>query len=228
MAQVVGDQMGVDHVEDDMRNADQKIIEVRDKEEYFEKQLYTYYCHCSQIAMISDTLMHRMPLRKRDGARVIDPALTTAQIYVENGDTVYVRRPEGLEQQYRKNCKKCAVPLFYQHPFNLNFTFIFDNALLSAKQMGGVSESNEEPLKKVTLTKQIRNQGKVGSVTVSTVEEDEDEIEAHESAESYSINAKIIEAQMKRKGMKQKSKLEAAVEAERKKAESKRGTLFGC
>ncbi|KAK6042568.1 hypothetical protein COOONC_19928 [Cooperia oncophora] len=56
-----------------------RLVDIDDREEYF-------------MAMISDCLLIRMPLRKRDGARVIDPERTTAKTFSAQGDTVYVQR----------------------------------------------------------------------------------------------------------------------------------------
>ncbi|KIH44403.1 hypothetical protein ANCDUO_25572 [Ancylostoma duodenale] len=81
----------ISHVEDD-KNGESRLVDIDDREEYFVKPLYTYYCNCGQMAMISDSLLIRMPLRKRDGARVIDPDRTTAKTFSTTGDTVYVQR----------------------------------------------------------------------------------------------------------------------------------------
>ncbi|CAI5444708.1 unnamed protein product [Caenorhabditis angaria] len=224
------DGLEVAHVEDDRGvQGDAAIIDVDDREEYFVKPLYTYYCTCGEMAMISDTLICRMPLRKRDLARVIAPERTTAKIFATQGDSVYIKRNCGLEQQYRKICKSCKVPLFYQHPTNMACTFIFNDALLSAQEVGGFSGNNEEQrAKKIVMKRNVKNQGKSGSVTVSTMEgEEEDELEARETAQSYTMNARIVHDTLKRKGiMNGKFVTPNDVPSSSSEAKKKRGTLL--
>lgn len=122
------------------------------------------------------------------------------------------------------------MPIFYRHDPNSGNTFILRHALVKTKNDIHLNlDSNSAKVvsnesEKVMVTRHTKNMGKFSSVTVSTIDEEEDEIEAvclnhfgpsrlniltlmyyilllqREIADSYANNARIIEKQLQRKG----------------------------
>ncbi|XP_017132188.1 STING ER exit protein [Drosophila elegans] len=164
-------------------------------------------------------------------------------------------RGNAIEKQYRYKCRSCNLPLYYRHSPDSQVTFIMFNALirnkgesplsqlLSSELKGSAKAAAAKPTssagggedsgivdasgKKVMVTRHTKNMGKFSSVTVSTIDEEEDEIEAREIADSYANNARIIEKQLQRKGGKLsdvgiKGKTEDAPPPQKK----QRGTLL--
>ncbi|XP_037049410.1 UPF0428 protein CG16865 [Bradysia coprophila] len=181
----------------------------KDQEEYNEeKPLNIYYCLCGQMSLILDCYIDKLPLRKTDGARVLDSAHHAYKLTCDVGETVHIRREAGIEKQFRLKCKICSLPLYYRHDRDSKVTFIIKRAIVQSKNENQLSSvdilkqmtaSSQQP-RKVMVTKHTKNMGKFSSVTVSTIDEEEDEIEAREIADSYANNARIIEKQLQRKG----------------------------
>jgi len=200
-----------------------------DKEEYKDSggSLVVHFCICGHIACILDCELDQLPLRPEDNARVIDGRKHAHKLSCEDGDEVYLKRLKGLELQYRKKCKRCGLCLFYQHQKNTKVTFIVDGALVKGRD-GQRSEAaapvfKPPPKKKLMVKKHTKEMGKFGSVTVSTIEDEEDEMDAQDLANSYALNARVIEKQLsKRKTAQQREK----EEEEMARAKKKKGTLI--
>ncbi|CAF1328434.1 unnamed protein product [Rotaria sp. Silwood1] len=146
-----------------------------------------------------------LPLRKRDRSRVIDSKQYAHKKFCKNEDTpAYIRRQdEVIETPYRKKkCLKCDLSLFYQHAQNI---------------LGSESEKVIKNIKR-------EDRGKTSSVTVSTLDEEEEELEAREIANSYTQNACVIEKQLERKEM---NKHKAIEEASCREQEAKRANIRG-
>jgi len=197
-----------------------------------EKPLHIYYCLCGQMAVILDRRVDALPLRPGDGARVIDGRKHAHKIKLEFDEIVYIKKQKGIEKQHRYKCQGCGLQIFYRHDPNRDVTFIFKGAVRESNE-AGISQKDiysqvaQEAPKKRMVTKNFRTMGKYSSVTVSTVSDDEDELEDKEIAENYALNAKIINKQLDRKGFTKKRLSGGEAEAGGPSQKSaKRGTLI--
>ena len=99
----------------------------------------------------------------------------------------------------RYKCQGCGLQLFYKHDPKSAVTFVFKGAIRTTA--AGISQKDiysqvaqEGTAKKRMVTKNFRTMGKNSCVTVSTVSDDEDELDA--IAKGYEEIRKMIDHQI--------------------------------
>jgi hypothetical protein len=151
----------------------------KNEEEYSEeKTLNVYYCLCGQLSLILDCTLDKLPLRNKDKSRVVDGAKHAHKINCSepsDDEVVYLKREKGIERQYRLNCKKCGLFVMYRTDLSKpSITFIVNGSLVaSTRNVFSHALFNNEP-RKILVTKRTKDMGKFSSVTVSTVDEEEE------------------------------------------------------
>ena len=100
------------------------IFTVRNQYRFYLSSVFTYRSFSLCYPWSSDCSLEKLPLRKRDGARVIDGSRHAHRLVCDPEETIYIRRTGGVEKQYRKKCKKCNLLLYYQHNLTSNIVFV--------------------------------------------------------------------------------------------------------
>ncbi len=165
-------------------NANAKNVVVTNDNDHVEYEsnspLHVYYCLCGQMALVIDNPIDKLPLRPTDSARVIDSSKNAHKLTCINDEIVYIRRERGIEKQYRKKCVKCGLALYYKHSNEIDnlVTFIINKSLTKESTKSSVYEQITVEPKKVVKNIKREDRGKTSSVTVSTIDEEEEELEA--------------------------------------------------
>jgi hypothetical protein len=104
----------------------------------YEKPLNLYYCSlCGAHLLVTTSPLTGLVRRRSDQAIILSESQDIQfQRYFKPGDTVGIRRKNGIEVQYRWNCKECNIPIAYQ---NLPHNTFFPNEIASSSSL--VSES---------------------------------------------------------------------------------------
>lgn len=89
---------------------------------------------------------------------------------------------KGINCNLYARFRRCGLFLYYKHDQGTNIVFIVKGAVIKSSGEGPMTDiynqvAIEKP-KKIMVTKHTKNMGKFSSVTVSTIDEEEDEIEA--------------------------------------------------
>jgi hypothetical protein len=202
------------------------------------------------LFLAADATLDKLPLRKKDGARVLDKARNAYRVYYEPAGATYIKRSVsfhpvyvnnlpyvyrdgGVEQQFRQKCKKCRLDIFYRHSnTDEGVHFIFPGGLVRSGEKP-VTTMKAEPISeppkkrsKIIMMRHTVDSGKYSTVTVSTVDEEEDEIEAREIENSFASNAGLVHHQVIRteEGRKRYADLKAI--EEHVKSKKQKGTLI--
>lgn len=122
-----------------------------------------------------------LPLRPADQSRVIDSSKHAHKITSQDDDIIYIRREKGIEKQFRKKCIKCGLAVYYQFEESNSTSlpkYLISKALTKESTSSNIYDHITLEPNKIIKNIRREDKGKSGCVTISTIDEDEEELEA--------------------------------------------------
>ncbi|PFH35610.1 hypothetical protein BESB_052610 [Besnoitia besnoiti] len=109
-----------------------------------ERKLSTLYCSvCGAHALVTEEDFQSLPRRGSDDAVILE---SFNKLYTVPSDRVLLRRPAGLEVQYRVVCRDCGFPIGYRPvPFNepTRMVYFFKDALVPEQSQAGALQRRQ-------------------------------------------------------------------------------------
>lgn len=120
-------------VEDSIGNIKLKNYTSEDSALSRESSLFLYYCSlCGFHVLVTQKNLAEVFRRRTDQALIIDKD-TKFQKYMTKGKKVAIRREQGVELQWRWNCRDCGAEIAYQSVLH---DTPFSNELENRDQVG--------------------------------------------------------------------------------------------
>lgn len=83
---------------------------------YRDQQIYAYYCQlCGLLSLVIERPMDQFHQRHSDNSYAVNMRDYKFKHYMDTGSTpCYIKRTQGIEQQFMLSCSECKVTIGYQ------------------------------------------------------------------------------------------------------------------
>mmetsp|Transcript_20182 Transcript_20182/g.35906 ORF Transcript_20182/g.35906 Transcript_20182/m.35906 type:complete len:201 (+) Transcript_20182:79-681(+) len=102
-----------------------------------EKTIHSHYCSiCGEHCIASDVKIQKLPKRSTDKSHALEEAMYFHKKYATFGERILLKRPNGVEKQYRFYCRQCRQPLGYRpspESETSKFSYFYQDALVDSQ-----------------------------------------------------------------------------------------------
>eukprot|EP00931_Biecheleriopsis_adriatica_P108893 TRINITY_DN83160_c0_g1_i1.p1 TRINITY_DN83160_c0_g1~~TRINITY_DN83160_c0_g1_i1.p1 ORF type:complete len:226 (-),score=49.10 TRINITY_DN83160_c0_g1_i1:48-638(-) len=107
-----------------------------------EKTIHSHYCSiCGEHCVAADVKIMKLPKRATDKAHALEESSYFHKKYANFGERILLKRPNGVEKQYRFYCRQCRQPIGYRpspETETSKFSYFYQDALVD-EQSGAMA-----------------------------------------------------------------------------------------
>eukprot|EP00930_Biecheleria_cincta_P057959 TRINITY_DN43824_c0_g1_i1.p1 TRINITY_DN43824_c0_g1~~TRINITY_DN43824_c0_g1_i1.p1 ORF type:complete len:225 (+),score=39.69 TRINITY_DN43824_c0_g1_i1:88-675(+) len=99
-----------------------------------DKSVVSHYCSiCGEHCVAADAKIAKLPKRSTDKSFALDESAYFHKKYANFGERILLKRPNGVEKQFRFYCRQCRQPLGYRsapESQTCKYSYFYQNSLV--------------------------------------------------------------------------------------------------